>query len=150
DYSFTPAHPAGTLREYKSPGGGSPELRRQLGILKEFMDGFEFVRMRPRNDLVRGGQVAAELGGSGGEARTARASVRVLAEEGRAYAVYVLGGTRAELALELPAGTYRAEWLNTRTGRIDKAEDFTHQGGARSLASPPYTQDIALRVRSAK
>ena len=34
DYSFTPGHPAGTLRDYKSPGGGSRELRDQLRILR--------------------------------------------------------------------------------------------------------------------
>lgn len=32
DYSFTPKHPDGTLDDYKSPGGGSALLRKQLGI----------------------------------------------------------------------------------------------------------------------
>jgi len=33
DYSFTPKHPDGTFLDYRSPGGGSPTLRRQLRIL---------------------------------------------------------------------------------------------------------------------
>jgi len=37
DYSFTPKHPDGSLSNYKSPGGGSRALRRQLRILKEFL-----------------------------------------------------------------------------------------------------------------
>ncbi|HOW69568.1 MAG TPA: hypothetical protein PKY77_03115 [Phycisphaerae bacterium] len=147
DYSFTPKHPAGTLRDYQSPGGGSPELRAQLGILRKFMEGFDFVRMRPGNEVIKGGSVTASLGGARDEARTARVTVRVLAEEGKAYAVYILGGTQAELVLELPPGTYQAEWLNTRTGRTDKAERIPHDGGRRSLTSPPYTEDIALAVK---
>src|SRR5690606_7883804 len=38
DYSFTVDHPAGDLMEFKAPGGGSPQLRRQLGILKTFLE----------------------------------------------------------------------------------------------------------------
>ena len=49
DYSFTAGHEDGTFRYPETqPGGGSRELRRQFGILKGFMDGFDFVRMRPR------------------------------------------------------------------------------------------------------
>ena len=63
-----------------------------------------------------------------------------------AYAVYVKGGVRAELSLELPRGSYKAEWVNTKTGATEKAEDFDHDGGTRALASPAYEDDIALRV----
>ncbi|HZY89555.1 MAG TPA: hypothetical protein VFE78_32335, partial [Gemmataceae bacterium] len=65
----------------------------------------------------------------------------------RAYAAYVRGGSHAELVLELPAGAWRAEWVDTKTGKAVKTEDFTHGGGTRKLASPPYTDDIALRVK---
>jgi hypothetical protein len=70
----------------------------------------------------------------------------VLAERDRQYAIYVRGGVAAELALEMPAGAYRAEWINTRTGKVDKSESFRHTGGARTLSAPAYTEDIALRV----
>ena len=71
----------------------------------------------------------------------------MLAEAGRAYAIYVKGGTEAELSLELPAGAYSAEWVNPRTGRVEKGETFRHEGGDRTLASPVYVEDIALRVK---
>ena len=71
---------------------------------------------------------------------------RVLAEPGKAYAVYVRGGTQAELVLELPAGPYTAEWVSTRTGQVEKAETFEHDGGDKGLTSPEYAEDIALRV----
>ena len=52
------------------------------------------------------------------------------------------------LALKLAAGTFQAEWLNPETGAIDKRESFTHNGGTRTLVSPEFKQDIALRVVS--
>jgi hypothetical protein len=146
DYSFTCARPNGTAVVTTSPGGGGPALRRQLTILKEFMDGLDFVKMKPANHLLKGGSVTAALSGNPPQTRV---TARLLAESGRAYAAYVRGGTHAELALELPAGTWRAEWVDTKTGKVAKAEDFRHEGGPRKLASPPYADDIALRVKRA-
>jgi hypothetical protein len=136
DFSFTPEHedgmavplPAGT------PGGGGLEIRNQLALLKRFIEGFDFVRMKPDSSLVRTRQPEA-------------ISIQVLAEAGRAYAIYVKGGTEATLSLQLPAGAYSAEWVNPRTGRVEKAETFRHEGGERALTSPAYSEDIALRVK---
>jgi hypothetical protein len=100
--------------------------------------------MAPAARVVIGGQVRAPLEGS---PRAAKVTVRVLAEAGKAYAVYVNGGAGAELDLDLPAGDYRAEWVSTRTGKVEKAEDFAHAGGSRPLTSPAYSEDIALRVK---
>ncbi len=142
DYSFTCARPDGTARVTTSPGGGGPALRKQLQILKDFIHGFDFVKMAPRNDLLKGKTIRTASGGA-----ESRATVRVLAEVGRAYALYVNGGARARLVLELPAGAYRAEWVNPRTGRIDRAEEFKHKGGPGTLASPAYEEDVALRLK---
>jgi hypothetical protein len=146
DYSFTCKHPDGTAKVTTSPGGGGPELRRQLAVLKQFIDGFEFVKMKPDNSVLRRQKLTptpVPPGGKGGPAPTAR----VLAEAGRQYAVYVRGGIGAELMLDLPEGSYRAEWLNPRTGKVDRAEEFRHFGGEYTLTAPAYTEDIALRVR---
>jgi len=70
----------------------------------------------------------------------------VLGKAGEAYAVYVRGGQGVELALELPKGTWRAEWVDTRTGGVVK-EGKVDGGGVRTLVSPGYEQDAALRVR---
>jgi len=51
-----------------------------------------------------------------------------------------------QLELDLPAGSYRVEWIDTKTGQAVKQERFSHKGGGRTLASPQYTEDIALRV----
>jgi hypothetical protein len=147
DYSYSTAKPDGTAKVTTSPGGGGPELRKQLAVLKEFMDGFDFVRMKPDNSVVKDGRVTAPLGGAPGAAKEAKVTVRALVEPGKQYAVYVKGGVKAELTLDLPRGAYKAEWVDTKTGEVVKAEDFDHDGGGRALASPEYAEDIALRVR---
>jgi hypothetical protein len=144
DYSFSCKHPDGTAKLTTSPGGGGPALRKQLQILKEFMDGLDFVSMRPDNGVLKGGRITALLAGNPPEAK---ATARALIAPGRTYAVYVRGGTQATLDVEMPAGKYRAEWINTKTGAVDKSEDFEHKGGTKPLASPAYRDDIALRVR---
>jgi hypothetical protein len=140
DLSFTPDHEDGMAVPLPpgTPGGGGPELRRQLGILKEFIEGFDFIRMAPANDAIKASRIAPPA--------TPGQAVWVLAEVGTAYAIYINGGTGAELELELPAGVYVAEWVNTKTGGIDKAETFTHAAGQKTLTSPTYSEDIALRV----
>src|SRR5262249_15075130 len=76
----------------------------------------------------------------------AKATVRALANGGKAYAIYVNGGTQAEVVLELPAGQYEAEWIDTKTARAERTETFRHGGGTRALASPAYSHDIAFRI----
>ncbi len=150
DYSFTPQHPDGTFRTYRSPGGGSPELRRQLGILKRFLDGFDLVRMRPSQSALK--SVSGGL------------SVRVLAEPGKAYAIYLhvpipphpkkieehlRDHVQATLVLDLPAGQYRAEWVDTKTGEVTPGGSFEHAGGEKALKSPVFANDLALRIVAA-
>jgi hypothetical protein len=134
DYSFTAEHPDGTAKVTDpTPGGGGPSLRAQLRILREFLSRFDRVRLQPDEGVITAGVP---------EGATARA----LAETGKAYAVYIRGGSHAALTLAIPAGHYRAEWVNPRTGATDKAEEIHHGGGHVVLTAPPYTEDIALRL----
>ncbi len=147
DYSFTPKHPDGTFLEYRSPGGGSPTLRKQLRILRKFLYGFDFVRMKPETAFIK--RVSPEL------------SVRALTEAGQAYAIYLhvplptkpknikdhfRDNVRATLVLELPHGKYSSEWVDTKTGETAKAETFSHAGGDRTISSPVFANDTALRI----
>ena len=134
DYSFSVKHPDGSFSGYESPGGGSPALRRQLGILKTFIDGFDFIRMAPDSTVIRGGVPDG-------------VTVRVLCEPGRQYAVYVMGGTIVELEMEIPKGEYTVEWVDTVSGSVVQRGELEHNGGAAILASPEYTEDIALRIK---
>jgi hypothetical protein len=144
DYSFSVSHPDGTAAVTTSPGGGGRALRKQLRILKEFMEGFDYLEMKPDNSVIRGGTIIAPLSGYPPEAK---ATVRALVSPGKAYAIYVNGGKSAELVLELPQGEYEAEWVNTKTGEVAQNEKLNHTGGTKSLMSPGYDEDIALRVK---
>ena len=145
DYSFTPSHPDGTFLDYSSPGGGSPALRRQMRVLKDYVHSLDFVRMRPDRSVV---EAPAGL------------VVQALVEKGRQYAVYLhvpvgkesltgpkATGAEAEIHLDLPPGRYRAEWISPTTGTVAKAEDLDHAGGRRRLVSPSFTEDAALTLR---
>jgi hypothetical protein len=153
DYSFTAKHPAGTFKEFKSPGGGGDELRRSLGAARRFMEGFELVKMKPMNGAIRGGKgrVVLTKPTKGDGAPKGQMTARALAEEGNAYAVYLNGGAGpAELVMELPAGTYKAEWVNPRDGAITQTSSFDHGGGEKTLASPAYEEDVALKITRAR
>src|SRR5262249_41605409 len=77
DYSFTVGHEDGTYSyPGAQPGGGNPTLRGQFRILRDFIQGFDFVRMKPDNSIIKGG---VPLGGT----------ARALVDSGTAYAIYV-------------------------------------------------------------
>ncbi|MHC4558779.1 MAG: cellulase family glycosylhydrolase [Planctomycetota bacterium] len=132
DYSFTVGHEDGTA-QINAPGGGGAVLHKQLRILSNFINSFDFIRMKPDNSVIKGGIPD-------------KATARALVQKGRAYAIYINGGGEMQLVVELPEGKYKAEWLNTKTGDIDKKETFEHPGGNRTLNSPKYEDDIALRI----
>jgi hypothetical protein len=149
DYSFTVGHEDGTFAFPASqPGGGGKELRKQLRVLKEFIHGFDFVKMKPDPTSLLG-EAPAGL------------SVRGLSEPGKAYAYYLRSKPRkkdaeapkraatVELRLALPAGPYQAEWIDPMSGKVVKDETFNHDGKEHTLAAPPFGDDVALRVRSA-
>jgi hypothetical protein len=76
---------------------------------------------------------------------------RVLAEDGKAYAVYLHrskpGPAEAlQLELEIPAGRYQATWIDPQAGSVSGQRVLNHPGGTCSLSSPPFREDIALKL----
>jgi hypothetical protein len=57
-------------------------------------------------------------------------------------------GGAVAIALDLPPGRYRAEWIDPKTGAVAKAEDLRHEGGRKSLAAPAFEEDVALSLRT--
>jgi hypothetical protein len=278
DYSFTTKVADGSFVAYKSPGGGSPALRKQLRILRAFLHGFEFVKMIPDDSVVRsmsieglraralvesgrqyaiyfhtppgGGSFSARWSGlidpefsetytfttsaeggarlwvddrklidtwgdtavkddTGSIALQAGKKVKIVMEarggrvarlswaspgqkkqiipknrlflpdgsagglqadyfDGRDLRTKKLSRTEAkvefdwsqrgpfalesrdrsfELLIDLPSGTYTADWVNPKTGATDKSQNFSHAGGGRSLGSPIFSDDVALRIK---
>jgi hypothetical protein len=131
DYSFSPGHEDGADLEPNGPGGGSPTFRHQLKILREFLDQFSILMLRPDTTTVKHATAVV---------------AHALSNPGLEYAIYLDGNGPAELTLTLPAGNYRAEWFNTKTGAIDKSENFYQAGATKILMSPPFENGIALRV----
>jgi hypothetical protein len=134
DYSFTVGHEKGTF-VYPStqPGGGSAELRRQLGLLKDFLYRFDFIHMGPDSMLTNNGQPE-------------KFRSYALTEPGNQYAIYFYRSSRLDVELMLPAGTYEVEWMNPLTGKSDKKTFLKHAGGKAVLVLPKKREDIALRV----
>jgi hypothetical protein len=137
----------------ENPAGKTAENERVLNALhnlKRFMESFDFVRMAPDKGLLVSGATQPEFH-------------RALSEPGKQYALYIhhssekVGGSytvvpgeyREELVLTLAFGRYRAEWVDPETGSILASEEFTHQGGNRTLKTPAYKIDIALRIKNA-
>jgi hypothetical protein len=143
DFSYTPVREDGTAALLAgTPGGGGPELRKQLQILKEFVEGFDFIKMVPNESVIKERQIRGL-----DSQPEAMATVSALVQVGAAYAIHINGGIQAKLVLDLPAGTYQIEWINTKTGKVDLGETASHAGGNRTLVSPAYLEDIALRVK---
>jgi len=133
DWSFAPRHERGTLstRGFWA-GGGGPALRRQLSILRRFVESFPLLRLTPAPEIA-----TASPDGT---------AVDVLADPGRAYAVYLSGATPKNVRLRLPAGRYRATWTSTRTGSAIRRVTFRTTGRA-TLGVPGYREDVAIDLR---
>ena len=133
DWSFAPRYERGTLSTSNFPyGGGGPALRRQLSILKRFVERFPLLRLVPSPDVAKPDAEGA--------------TVDVLADPGRAYAVYLSGRPASQLRLLLPAGRYQGTWTSTTTGAAIRRVTFTAADDA-LLTVPQYREDIALDLR---
>jgi hypothetical protein len=136
DYSFTADNEDGTFQYPPTqPGGGSAELRKQLTYLKNFVEGFDFVRMKPDSTLVTGGEAAIRP--------------YVLAEVGRQYGIYIFGKGPHTFEVSMPAGNYTVEFLNPLTGIFESKQQIVSDGKI-LLTSPEYTEDCAVKIMSAE
>ena len=136
----------------ENPTGNTPDNLRLLSglkVLKDFIYGFDFVKMKQDKKFIVSGVPAG-------------AFCRGISEPGKQYALYlhhsvVMGrghGYRAipgayveHLELDLPAGTYQTDWVDPATGATVSSATIQHQGGTRSFISPQHSVDIALRIK---
>lgn len=130
DYSFTVRHPNGTYLKQNGPGGGSPNFRRELGILAKFMKTLPLRQMRVDPGVVASG------GGT---------HPRVLASQ-RVVAAYFDGRSPARVRLRLAEGSYSGEWLNPETGKTEAITPFRSRGEV-TLTAPGFEHGIALRLK---
>jgi hypothetical protein len=134
DYSFSPGHEDGADLEPNGPGGGSPSFRHQLRILRDYLNKFSILDLKPDVTTVKHASGVVS---------------HALSNPGHEYAIYLDGKGSSELTLSLPSGDFKLEWINTKTGAIDKSENFHHAGGEKILTSPPFENGIAVRLTRA-
>lgn len=144
DYSFTVGHEDGTAKQLNAPGWGGSNFRKQLRILKEFLESFDLPALLPRPSLIVGGVANTQ---EVTQESTARGLA--LANEGREYAIYV---TRmpisSQLLLDVAPGTYQVTWLDPKTGKTQDGGQVEHFKDLLKLILPEYKEDIALALRS--
>jgi hypothetical protein len=139
DYSFVAGHERGDfVYPAKQPGGGNEAFRRQMTVLRDFINSFNFVSMKPDKRFLLSG--APE-----------KFHVQALMEEGKQYAAYFRDPDDAtarslSLSVALPAGRYRIEWVDVLSGRAIKRERVKSPGVI-TITSPEFQREIALSIR---
>ena len=130
DYSFNVGHEAGDfVIPTTTPGGGGKSFRRQMKVLKEFLESLPLTRMKPMPQIVKADGAQAYA----------------LVEEGKHFAAYV-HGKLDKVSLGLPVGNYRVSFLNVEQGNEVSSQNFNHGGGLKTLNMPQYGEDIALKI----
>ncbi len=124
----------------------------QRKVLKGFVESFDLASME-RFDGVDG--------------VPAGAFASAIAEPGRQYALYLFhakddgkwgahfvatsGSYRDTVTLKaVPAGSYRREWVDPVSGGVRASDTLRWGGGDLALTTPPYSLDVALRIRVAR
>jgi len=138
---YTPDDPAGNTPD-------NAQILAALRVLKNFMNSFDFIRMRADMSFVVSGVPMGVY-------------CRGLSEPGEQYALYhhhstlernvsytvQPGNYKETLALSLPGGTYKADWVEPATGEVLNTLTFTSQGGNQIFITPEHKVDIALRIK---
>jgi len=137
------------------PAGNTPDNAQILGALrnlKDFIDSFDFVRMlADRSFVVNGvpeGVYCRGISEPGEQYALYLHHSRIVPAPNMMYYIATPGQYRGEgLVLDVPGGTYKADWIEPATGSVLSSATFVHQGGNRELSTPDYQLDIALRIR---
>ncbi len=135
DVSFCAGDEGGIRHLGNIDFNGGTEIRKQLRILKEFMESFDFVRMAPDNAVI------ADRGGA--------SAVYVLAEQGKQYAVHIRCENSEQcgsVVLNVPDGQYTVEWCDTREGFTGSSESVASVGGKLALQPRKFQSDIGARI----
>ncbi len=127
----------------------------QKRVLMDFMNNLDFIKMEKF---------------SGYRVSDTAVLSRCISEPGKQYALYLFHGSRKweewpqgmtasrfctvkswfsdTVTMEVPPGSYRAEWFNPASGKVIDSKDYKSSGAKLILLTPKYLTDIALRMRS--
>jgi len=132
DYSFTVETPNGTTTPTNpTPGGGGVPFRKQVAILKNFIESFDFIKMKPDPGCVEGDGDYA------------------LSESGKQYAVFIRESKGQAIRIHLPDGEYEGYWIDPVQGTKIGIAKFRHSGNVKELQIPKsLANGAALRLVS--
>ncbi len=127
DYSFFVGKEDGTGVN-TAPGGGSTNLRKQLVILREFIESFDFVKMAPDFKVVH---------------HAPGMEAQVLSEPGKQYAIVFSGIPGDWIKLDLPKGKYRYEFISPYNGhKLKSGSLIQNKTGITILDLPEDAVDL--------
>ena len=133
DYSFIPSKEDGTHQIKEStPGWGGVIFRKQMGVLKSFMQNFDFVKMKPLQNIV--------------VLQNSNSEVSVLGELGKQYAMYFNYLNQSELTLNIPSGNYLYQWINPINGQVLEERSLNFNPKNNTIKMPNNTQELALII----
>lgn len=133
DYSFYVGAEDGTGNNKinEAPGRGSPQLRQQLKFLHDFLKSFDFVRLKPAQEVIY------HAPGMVGQA---------MAEAGKQYAIFLSGKPGGAIKLNLPVGEYAYSFLYPDTGQILTEGEVEGAINSVYLSLPKGYHRLALRL----
>jgi len=129
DYSFAAGYENGTLSQ-QAPGGGSPQLRKQLLILRKFFERFDFIHFSPDKNVI---------------VLSPEAYSYAFSNRKDQFAIYLTGVAKT-LRVDIPTGKYQVRWMNPADGRIVNTKTIDAQAPFTTINMPDYSTDITVSL----
>jgi hypothetical protein len=134
DYSFTVGHEDGSYPiDEGTPGWGHTQFRKQLKIMKEFIESYDFIRMKPDNAVL---SASDALPGT----------FQVLSETGKQYAIYMEKPQSPVIKLQIPDGVYQVKLLNPISGEETSVEELSSKNGSLELNCSITSEDAVIKI----
>ena len=132
DYSFFTGKEDGSGVN-NAPGAGSKELRQQLRFLREFIESFDFIKMRPDFLVVH---------------HAPGVEVQCISEPGKQYALVLTGVPSKRIFLNLPKGKYNFEFVSPYSLKTLKTGFFTQKtNGIKEMNVPEFDRMVVLKIK---
>jgi hypothetical protein len=130
DYSFYVGAETGNGQN-SAPGGGSTNLRKQLGHLHSFLRSFDYILMKPDFSVVF---------------HSPGLEWQALSETGKQYAIFFSGKETGWIKLNLPAGNYQYKFFSPYTGTTIAEGIIKSKEDIINLGLPDFEQMVVLKI----
>lgn len=136
DFTFQVGHEDGSGKAEFScdgyNGSGDPRIRKQIAVLASFFNGIDFIHLKPTHDIL--------------EVYYGDKDLYALANEGKQYVIYVVGGQNSWYRLSIPKGKYSVSYVDPSSGIEIYKEMVNSEKDVLQLKGPDYKTDLAIKV----